>query len=139
MVRDCYRRRGYILMEHQDVFRIPYDEMIRTKSSQYLKAWVHMVQALELQSNRTCLEGKHLVHSEIPDDDSMATITSIDLHDYLVDVTDGMEREWDVGDQGAVQTPPRPNSGDMCDHTGEQRKGLLVKWLEKDARKKGHG
>ena len=37
----------------------------------------------------------------------METVDTMDLAEYLVDTTDGMEREWDIlGDQGAVQTPP---------------------------------
>ena len=37
------------------------------------------------------------------EEDSMATFHMIDLEEYLVDTTDGMEREWDImRDQGAV-------------------------------------
>ena len=37
----------------------------------------------------------------------MATIDTIDLQEYLIDETDGMDREWDIENWGEVLTPPR--------------------------------
>ena len=126
-VQRCYQRRGYIMMEVQDIFRQPMDDLIRERSSQYLKAWLTMFQALEVKSAREIIEGRQLVGHGNSDDDSMATIDSLDLHEYLVDATDGMEREWEFGDWEAVQTPPR--QVEMTDGKAGQQAGLLEQWL----------
>ena len=109
-VRRCYQRRGYILVEHQDIFTVPVDELIKRRSPQYLQAWLNMFHALEILSAKERLRGS-VGNTE---EDSMATFDTIDLEEYLVDATDGMDREWDIdGDGGAVQTPLRLGSGDL--------------------------
>ena len=45
------------------------------------------------------------------EEDTVATFDTCyedgDFDEYLVDATNGMEREWEVDDEGAVLTPPR--------------------------------
>ena len=96
-VRKCYKQRGRILLEHQDIFHIPVETLISERSSQYLTAWTLMFRALVTYSEREVLEGRRLIHSAVPDDDSMASVDMMDLDEYLVDVTEGMDREWDIG------------------------------------------
>ena len=102
-VRKCYGRRGEIVVEHQDIFNQPVEEMIRERSPHYLRAWTNMFYALVLLSDR-------LRSRRGPDEEgglgSVETFNTMDLVEYLVDATDGMDREWDIVDEGAVQTPP---------------------------------
>ena len=103
-VRHCYKRRSCIMMEHQDIFRWPAEEMIRRRSPSYLQAWIDMFHAFEMTSARQCRIQDWVRTTE---EDSMATVDTIDLAEYLVDTTDGMEREWDImADRGTVQTSP---------------------------------
>ena len=91
-------------MEHQDIFDKPVEELIRSRGSFYLQAWINMFHAFEMASARQCR-----IQDWVPttEEDSMETVDTMDLEEYLVDTTDGMEREWDImGDLGAVQTSP---------------------------------
>ena len=93
-------------MEHQDIFEQPVEEMVKTRSPQYLQAWINMFYALVLLSDRERRSGNPV---ENVDDSSAATFDTAledgDYDEYLLDATDGMERECDMGDQGAVLTP----------------------------------
>ena len=102
-VRKCYGRRGEIVIEHQDIFQQAVEEMINTRSPHYLRAWINMFYSLVLLSDRIRSRRGPSEEEEV---ESVATFDTIDLAEYLVDATDGMDREWDIEEQGAVQTPP---------------------------------
>ena len=102
-VWKCYGRRGEVLMEHQDIFDQPVEEMVKSKSPHYLLAWTNMFYALVLLSDRkTQRTGNDIVDAE----ESVATFDTMDLAEYLVDATDGMDREGDIVEAGTVQTSP---------------------------------
>ena len=110
-VRKCYGRRSEVVVEHQDIFDQPVDEMVRIISSHYLRAWVNMFYSLVLLSDRI-RERKD--SQEACDEDSVMTYDTMDLAEYLVDATDGMDREWDIGDAGVVLTPPTTEEGEVA-------------------------
>ena len=95
------------MVEHQDIFEQPVEEMVKKRSPQYLRAWINMFYALVLLSDKDRRSGNP---GESVEEASLETFDPCwedrDYDEYLVDATDGMEREWEVGDQGAVQTPP---------------------------------
>ena len=103
-VRKCYGRRGDIVVEHQDIFDQPVEEMVSTRSHHYLRAWINMFYSLVLLSDR--MRQRRDPHRESV---GVSTVTydTLDLAEYLVDATDGMDREWDIENAGAVQTPPQ--------------------------------
>ena len=104
LVRQCYQRRSGIVMEYQDIFMCPAEELIQTKSPNYLMAWTNMFYALEVHSIRLCSGDKQ--DRTDTDDDSMQSFDSVDLQEYLIDATDGMNRDLVMADVGAVLTPP---------------------------------
>ena len=77
--------------------------MVSTRSPHYLRAWINMFYSLVLLSDRI---RSRRGSCEDDDEESVATFDTMDLAEYLVDATDGMDREWDIGEEGAVQTPP---------------------------------
>ena len=96
-VRRCYGRRSEILLEHQDIFDQPVEEMVRKRNPHYLLAWVNMFYALVLLSDRRNRS------STGPDQDDGESVGTFDtwyeeeeFEEYLVDATDGMDREWDI-------------------------------------------
>ena len=95
------------MMEHQDIFEQPVDDMVKKRSPQYLQAWTNMFYALVLLSDKERRSGDP---GETVEEGSVDTFDPCwddgDYDEYLVDATDGMEREWDVGAQGAELTPP---------------------------------
>ena len=72
---------------------------------QYLAAWLTMFQALELIGEREVQQNDIIMLHGDKEVDSMATFDTMDLNEYLVDVTDGMEREWEMEEHGVVLTP----------------------------------
>ena len=78
------------MMEHQDIFQWPVEELIRRRGPFYLQAWINMFHAFEMASARQCRIQDCVQTTE---EDSMETIDTMDLEEYLVDTTDGMERE----------------------------------------------
>ena len=113
-VRRCYGRRSEVIMEHQDIFSQPVEEMVRKRNPQYLLAWVNMFYALVLLSDRnTCRNATE----DGDETSSVATFDTwfdkLDSDEYLVDATDGMDREWDIMDavvevetqSGSVRNP----------------------------------
>ena len=121
-VRKCYGRRGEVVIEHQDIFDEPLEEMLRDRSVHYLRAWVNMFYSLVLLSDR--IRGRR-GQREVQDDSSVDTFDTMDLAEYLVDATDGMDREWDVDDWGAVQTPPRPMEIELQEALDDGRRGKV--------------
>ena len=121
-VRQCYKRRCNIMLEHQDIFKVPAEELIKRRGPYYLQAWINMFYAFEVASARQCRIQDWVRTTE---EDSMETFDTIDLEEYLVDTTDGMEREWDiVGNQGAVQTSPLIENMEMVQgSSGAQHEG----------------
>ena len=106
MVRQCFRQRGTIAMEHQDIFAQSPDEMLKRRHPQYLRAWVDMFYALQLQQRRLSQGRTVQLRVETEEEDSMATFDTTDLAEYLLDETDGMDREYDLANGGEVLTPP---------------------------------
>ena len=95
------------MLERQDIFDKPVEEMIKQRSPQYLRAWTNMFYALVLLSDKERHSGNP---GESVDEKTVATFDTY-LEDgaydeYLVDATEGMEREWELGEQGAELTPP---------------------------------
>ena len=93
-------------MDHQDIFDTPVEEMTATRNTQYLNAWIQMFYALQLQGRREAGKMVTLYQPATEEDDSMASFETLDLEEYLLDETDGMDREFDIVDGGAVLTPP---------------------------------
>ena len=83
--------------------------MKASKNSQYLYSWTQMFYALQVQSQRQAQDRRCFYQQVTNDDDSTASINTIDLDEYLVDETDGMELEFLIDDSGAVQTPQVPD------------------------------
>ena len=93
-------------------------------------AWLTMFRALALLGSRELQVTGGIGQQGDSDDDSMATFDTVDLDEYLIDVTEGMDREWDIDDQEAVLTPP----GENCSQVGDLRvlegEGTLDEWLQ---------
>ena len=106
-VRKCYGRRGEVLLEHQEIFDQPVEEMIKARSPQYLRAWINMFYSFVFLSDRERQSGNPVEEVE---KSPLATFDTWymdgDLDEYLVDATDGMEREWEMGAGEAELTPP---------------------------------
>ena len=111
-IRKCYQRRGSVLIDHQDIFDQPVDILVSQRSLNYLRAWINMFHALVALSSRQ-LAGQQRLPSRAEEEDSVGTVETMDLDEYLVDATDGMDREWDIGDGEAVLTPPLVRD-DIC-------------------------
>ena len=89
------------MVEHQDIFNQPVEDMIQERSPHYLRAWINMFYALVLFSDRVRSRRGPDGDGEL---DSVETFSTMDLAEYLVDATDGMDREWDIDNAGAVLT-----------------------------------
>ena len=98
------------MLEHQDIFDQPVEEMVKGRSPHYLLAWTNMFYALVLLSDRRRKSGNPV--EEDDDSGSVATFDTWydeeDRQEYLVDATEGMEREWELGQEGAELTSPQP-------------------------------
>lgn len=104
-VRRCYGWQGEVILEHQDFFSQPVEDMVRKRNPQYLLAWVNMFYALVLLSGRK----KGGTSKWVEDgEESVATFDTwfddMDMEEYLVDAIDGIEREWDITDEIEVQS-----------------------------------
>ena len=106
------------MVEHQDIFDQPVEEMVRIRSPHYLRAWINMFYSLVLLSDR--IRSRRDPHGN-SEGESTVTYDTMDLAEYLVDATDGMDREWDIGNAGAVQTSPHTAEG----RNVEQLEGLI--------------
>ena len=72
-VWKCYGRRGEVLMEHQDIFDQPVEEMVKGRSPHYLLAWTNMFYALVLLSDRRRKSG-----NPVEEDDDSASVATFD-------------------------------------------------------------
>ena len=88
-----------------------------------------MFQALLLLGNKTIAEDMQVGGLQGEDDNLMATIETMDLDEYMVDVTDGMERDLEIGDWGAVLKPLQEISSQGRQKDGEAHRGTLEGWL----------
>ena len=86
-------------MEHQDIFGLSVEEMIKKRNLQYLKAWQEMFKALVIYSARERGLDKPVRTMVVDDNDSVATLDTMDLAEWLVDATDGMDREYDIAEE----------------------------------------
>ena len=129
-MQKCYQQRARILLENQDIFRCPVDIMIQQRSIGYLIAWLTMFQALVLVGEREVQHSRSLNMQEEEDDDSTATFSTVDLEEYLLDVTDGMDREWDIDDGGAVLTSPRQSVCSKDGQSGSEVQGMEEEWVQ---------
>ena len=119
-VRKCYGRREEVLREHQDIFEQPLEEMVKQRTTFYMSAWVNMFYSLVLLSDRTRGRGRGTSDEERTVGTFDTEYDMMDYVDYLVDTTDGMDREWDIGEQGAVLTPSirNPYKSEIGHHGG---------------------